>query len=104
MPLLAHCSDDIMMMILLTLHSGFLQNVLNLSELKSPSAPDIIFLGKPYSEKIILHISIRLFCDRSSSFYDWELALIIYNTKVVFIVRVNMSVPTNSHGLPRISW
>ena len=57
-----------MMMMLLVLCSGFVQNCLNLSESKLPPASDIIFLGKPYSEKIILHASIKLFVERSSVF------------------------------------
>ena len=38
----------------------FLQNLLNVSETKLLPASDIIYLGKSYSEKIILHSSIRL--------------------------------------------
>ena len=41
----------------------FLQNCLNLSETKLLPASDIIFLGKPYSAKIILHASIKLSAD-----------------------------------------
>ena len=65
----------------------FLQNLFNLSEIKLPPASDIIFMGKPYSEKIILNANIRLSSDRSSVFFDdKELAVIIYNAKVVSII------------------
>ena len=47
----------------------FLQNALNLSEIKLPLASNIIFFGKPYSEKIILQTSIRHSADRSSIFW-----------------------------------
>ena len=50
-----HCYGDDMM-ILLTLFK-FWQNLLNLSEIHLPPASDIIFLGKPYSEEIIIHAS-----------------------------------------------
>ena len=46
----------------------FLQNCLNLSETKLPSVSDIIFLSKTFSEKIMLHIGIKLCVDRSSVF------------------------------------
>ena len=75
-----------MMMILLVLCLGFLQSHLNLSQTKLPPASDIIFFGKPYSENIILHASIKLSADRSSAFYDWKFAVIIYNVKVVFFI------------------
>ena len=65
----------------------FLQNLLNLSEIKLSPASHIIFFGKTYSEKIILHAIIKLYTDRSSLFYDWEPTVIVCNTKVVkFIV------------------
>ena len=44
------------------------QNVLNLSEIKLPPESDIIFFGKMYSEKTILHVSIKLSADKSSIF------------------------------------
>ena len=68
MHLPVHCSGDGMMMMLLVLCSGFLQNCLNLSETKILPAYDIFFLGKNYSEKIVLHINIKLSMDRSSVF------------------------------------
>ena len=46
----------------------FLQNLLNLSEIKLPPAPDITFFGKAYSEEIVLHASIKLSADRSAIF------------------------------------
>ena len=49
-----HYSGD-GIMILLALCSGFLQNLLNLYEMKLPSTSDIIFFGKPYSDKMVLH-------------------------------------------------
>ena len=45
-----------------------LKNYVNLSETKLPPVSDIIFLGKLYSKKIILHVSIKLSADRSSVF------------------------------------
>ena len=44
------------------------QKVLNLSETKLLPESDIIFLGIPYSAKIILHVNIRLSADRSLVF------------------------------------
>ena len=75
-----HYSGDGMMMIMIALMFSLLQNVLNLSKIKLPPESDIIFLGKPYSEKNILHVSISLLsswwqgmcCDNlqyKSSFY-----------------------------------
>ena len=64
----------------------FFQNVLALSDIKLQPVCDIIFLGKPYSANIILHVSIRPSANRPSSLYVWELAVILINTKVVFIV------------------
>ena len=64
-----------------------LQNVLNLSETKLPPESDIIFVGNPYSATIILHVSTKLSADKSSVFLITEkLAVIMYNTKVVFTV------------------
>ena len=39
----------------------FLQNSLNFSEIKLLPQSDIIFLGNPYSAKIILHSKIKLY-------------------------------------------
>ena len=64
-----------------------LQNIFNLSEIKLPPESDIIFFGKPYSEKkkkTILHVSIMLSADKSS--WQQGLAVMIYNAKVVCIV------------------
>ena len=68
MLLLVHCSSDGLTMILLVLCSGFLQILLNLSEIKLPPASDINFFGKPYSEKLILCVGIGLSAGRSSVF------------------------------------
>ena len=47
----------------------FLQNLLNLPEIKLLPLSDIIFLGKPLlRKKTILHVSIRLTADRFSVF------------------------------------
>ena len=52
---------------------SFLQNCLNLSETKYPPESDIIFLGKPYSENIILHASFKLPVDRYPAFLWLEI-------------------------------
>ena len=41
----------------------------NLSEIKLPPESDIIFFGKMYSEKTMLHVIIRLSADKSSVFF-----------------------------------
>ena len=63
-----------------------LHNVLNFSEIKWSPKSDIIFFGNPNSAKIILYVSIRLSADKSSFFDDRELVVIVYNTKVVYIM------------------
>ena len=70
-----------------------LQKVLNLSEMKLPPEFAIIFLGTLYSAKIILYINIRLSADISLVFLmirnfldDWELAMVICNAKILFII------------------
>ena len=68
MPLLVHCSDDGMMTVLLAPYSGFLQNVLNICEIKSPPTFDIIFFGNPFSEKKYFTCHLRLLAGRSSVF------------------------------------
>ena len=47
----------------------FLQCCLNLPETKLLPASNIVFLGKPYSGKLILHDSIKLSAERSSVFF-----------------------------------
>ena len=47
---------------------SFLQNFSNFSDMKLPPVSDIIFLGRPCSEKLILHASIRMSGARSSIF------------------------------------
>ena len=63
-----------------------LHNCLNISETKLLPVSDIIFFGKPYSEKIILHAYIKLSTERSLPFYDWKFAVVIYNVKVIFVL------------------
>ena len=46
----------------------FLQNCLTLPKIKLPPVSDIIFFGKPYSDKIIVHATTKLSADRSSAF------------------------------------
>ena len=49
----------------------FLQNCLNLSEIKLPSASVVILFDNPNSEKITLHASIKLSADMSSAFFTF---------------------------------
>ena len=64
-----------------------LQNCLNSSEIKWPYISDIIFFGRPYSEKINLHahISQTVLANRFPAFLmDQKFTVIIYNAKVIF--------------------
>ena len=70
--------------------------------MKLPPESDIIFFGSPYSAKITLYISIRLSADKSSVFFDdGNFAMIIYNTKVMFIVE---SEHIFTYHLPCLCW
>ena len=99
------CFGEGMMMINAWSMFRLLQNVFNLSETKLPPKSDIIFFGKPYSAKIILHVIMRLSADESFILIDdRELAVMIYNTKVVFIVLCKRICTTYLTWLAEMSW
>ena len=64
----------------------FLQNCLNLSEMKLPPASDITFFGKHYSEKSFCMLILSCMQIDLLPFYDQKFAVIIYNAKVVFVI------------------
>ena len=52
-------------------------------------ASDIIFWGIPYSANIILTALVRFF----QSFDDGKFAVVIYNTQIVFIIKMEYVCP-----------
>ena len=73
---------------------NFLQNSLNVSDVKCVPASEIIFLGSPNSANIILAGCTRTSANRPAIFGNWEFTVIIYNTKKIFIIN-NEYVSTN---------
>ena len=84
-----HCFGDGMMMVMmmLVLCSSVLQNSLNCPEIKLLIASNIISYAVHILKKMTSHASIKLSPDRPSYLFDsWELAMIVYNTMVIFIM------------------
>ena len=58
-----YCSGNGMMMMMHILYSASCRIFQILSDIKLSPASDFIYFGNPYSEKIILHASVRLSAD-----------------------------------------
>ena len=65
----------------------FLQNFFNFLETKLPPASDIILLGNPYSSKMTLHTIIKLSANKLCLYDHWEVAVIIYYVRRMFIIQ-----------------
>ena len=66
---------------------SLLPNFLNVSDVKVVSTSEIIFSGSPNSSNVILVVGTRSYAERLATlFYNWELAVIIYNTKKGFVI------------------
>ena len=66
--------------------AGYLQNILNLSEIELMPVSDIIFLGNHILNKLFCMVVLGYMLIGLLSCDDKELTVIIYNTKVGFIV------------------
>ena len=79
-----------------------MQRFLKFSTVKLVTMSETILLGCPFSENIILHIFLRFSTLNPSILhlaYEWEYAVVIYGTEIMLVMRVKMSVLTDSHGL-----